>query len=93
MRQIPADELAFIIKFELGKLGKATLRDMASGHGDTRRMAVSIAAGRRLHRMRDWEIIVPDGLGAPVDTNTFPWSPDLSASPAAASETQVREQS
>jgi len=60
MQQIDAHTLGFIIRYELGRLGKMTLRDMASGHGDTKRRAVELAAEHILHRMKDWEILVPE---------------------------------
>ena len=63
MRQIEAFELQFIIQYELARIGKSTLRDMASGHQDTKRRGVKIATDRLLARMEKWEIIVPEASG------------------------------
>jgi hypothetical protein len=63
MNQIDPDILGFIVRFELGNISNSTLRDMASGHGDTRRRAVAIAADRLLKRMQDWEILVQEPRG------------------------------
>lgn len=63
MRQIPANELRSVIRFELQRLSKATYRDMGSGHQGTRDRALDTAVDRILARMRDWEIIVPDPAG------------------------------
>lgn len=63
MRQIEAFELVFIIRYELGRIAKSTLNDMASGHQATKRRGVEIAADRLLARMEKWEIIVPEASG------------------------------
>jgi len=64
MRQIDREDLRFVVEFELGQLGNATLRDMASGHDATRRRAIRMGADHLLSRMIAWEIIVPDRVGA-----------------------------
>ncbi|WEK00637.1 MAG: hypothetical protein P0Y59_02785 [Candidatus Sphingomonas phytovorans] len=63
MNQIDPDTLGFIMRFELGKISNRTLKGMGSGHGDTRRQAVAIAADQLLKRMADWEILVPEPRG------------------------------
>lgn len=63
MRQIPDTELRSVIRYELQMVGKAALRDMASGHQGTRDRAIDAVLERILSRMGEWEIIAPDVAG------------------------------
>lgn len=63
MQQISDSDLRFIVKFELGRLPKSVLRDMLSGHGDTHRRGVEIAAEYLLRRFATWEILVNEPAG------------------------------
>ena len=58
MRRISLQELRFSLKFALGQLSRALLRDLA-GKPDRREAALDRAADALVHRLRDHEVYGP----------------------------------
>lgn len=60
MRQITESELRFIIRYEVSRIPKGVIRDLASGHQDTSLRGRDAAASCILKRMSQWEILIDE---------------------------------
>jgi hypothetical protein len=67
MRRLTPDELRFALWFELGRLPKSLLKELAGADRTKRERAQDLAASQIAVRFERHEVLAPDPLPDPID--------------------------
>jgi hypothetical protein len=71
MRQVNHDELATVLRFAIGRLPAAVLKDLASNEHARKHRGGAMAAGALADALRRYEVLSSAPLGGPAGDDLF----------------------